>query len=209
MRPAPPAAATAAEPQTQPVVSERIQPNPDHFGNGLLQCTTIGVCCIASNGICVGPSPHAIPRPDRTLPLSGLFLSPLKSGSDDFHALPRVGNLRAVVWEPTLRPCTSLFPWSPAMRRRLAAVGLRERRAPWMARTSPHGWVHGVSRKPTGASQTMDTHRPRLWLWLWLWLEGQSGRASGRTICTRLNSVLPGSSHGTMCAECSNHTACL
>jgi hypothetical protein len=34
-------------------------------------------------------------------------------------------------------------------------------------------------------------------------------RASGRTICTRLNSVLPGSSHGTMCAECSNHTPCL
>jgi len=32
--------------------------------------------------------------------------------------------------------------------------------------------------------------------------------ASGRTYSSRLTSVLPGSSHGAMWAECSNHTAC-
>ena len=54
------------------------------------------------------------------------------------------------------------FRGSPANCQRLAGVGLRDRRAPWMARTSLHGRTCGVSRKPTPASQARRAPRPRL-----------------------------------------------
>ncbi len=200
MRHAPPAAATAAEPQPQPVVSERIQPNPDHFGNVLLQCTTIGVCCIASNGICVGPSPHAIPRPDRTLPLSGLF----------FGCLIRIYGRHVTIRSPGRWPDTARSAAQPS-----------ELRYPPIPSNAPAFTRSGAARQAFMTPERRAAgQRPGLRIFTGplglgsidqrIRMHDRGGyRASGRTICTRLNSVLPGSSHGTMCAECSNHTACL
>ena len=49
------------------------------------------------------------------------------------------------------------FPGPPTRCQRVAWVGLRDRRAPWMAHASLQGWIHGVSRSPTHAAQTVGT----------------------------------------------------
>ena len=46
--------------------------------------------------------------------------------------------------------------------------GLAGPQAPWMAPTSPHGRVYGVSCKPTPPRPTRSSPGPLL-LWLWLW----------------------------------------
>lgn len=219
MKPARPGAATAAEPvQRQPVVPERVLLNPDRFGHLLLQCTKIGVCCIASNGICVGPSPHASPRPDRTLPLSGLFFC-LREKRLPFrgHALPNAETFRAVVWEPTLpllafasrtgdaRAPVRRLPRIPTMPAPGPAFASHADDARDLVRALPgtstmRALVGSVPGRPHADLPRPVTHGHQ---------RGDASNASGLTTCTSVIRVLPGSSHGTMCAECSNHTACL
>ena len=147
--------------------------------------------------ICVGPSPHAIPDPtepslcrvffwffpsnggERLIPSSSGRYQPLV-GTNAWACRERGGH-------------TSLF-CGPRGLDRWAAMPLE---ANSRGRGRPQADAGGHS--PERAS--WPSARPRA--------RRRYSRASGRTICTRLNNVFPGSSHGIMCAECSNHTPCL
>ncbi len=79
----------------------------------------------------------------------GQIRFPLENGSD-----PRT-------------PCRSRI--SPTVTGKLSKVGrcgLAGPLAPWMAPSSPHGRVYGVSCQSTPHRQTTDNPEP-LWLWLW------------------------------------------
>ncbi len=52
-----------------------------------------------------------------------------------------------------------LVRWPPGHCLGRGCVGSRDRWAPWMALTSLHGWIHGVSREPTHPRPTRNRRR--------------------------------------------------
>ena len=163
-----------------------------------------------------GSLPPRNPRPDRTLPLSGLFFgsSPPMEASDSSQVRP-VGTNRWLVRMPGPVASVGATPASSAGRgvstggprcpwRRTQGGGGGRKPTPEDIRRKGH---RGPARDPVPASARAHLVHPTREGFLLS--QQRYSLASGRTICTRLNNVLPGSSHGIMCAECSNHTPCL
>ncbi len=105
-------------------------------------------------GLCPAASPS---RPQK---------SPAGAGRDD-ETMPRRTGKRNAGAQGRAEHCSAalyLHPRSPNRRRptvsRPGRMGLRDRWAPWMALTSPHGWVHGVSRNPIRPGLPTQTWPP-------------------------------------------------
>ncbi len=129
------------------------------------------------------PSPHHLPNHPYPIPTPTQSQSP--SHPIPSHPIPShpIQSINSPADQPTGHQPTATRqptnhrllppPNAPALCRGSVRVGWRDRWAAWMRPTSPHGWVHGVSRQPTRTDPTRSTAAPPLQLQLQLQLHWQ------------------------------------